>query len=153
MYIHLWNPNIGPDGDWECQSTRKASGILVLDTDGNYESENVEDSLSEIAEQVKKINNESKYIIENGTIGGGGGGGSSVPAIKLDGDTERIATTDQEIVIYYYFQSPNPGNGYVNLTIGIDGRDFTTTVAAIKQGRNKWTLPPQPKGVHVYSIY
>lgn len=140
-------------GKWEKASSLLASSIKVLDTNTNYENENVESCLEEIANKMDVIKNDVKYIYENGTIGGGSGGGSSMPTIVIDGVLneqgihEIVVKSDEVIDIYYFFNSPNAGNGMVELSYG-----STIVREAIRQGRNKWTVGPFERGNHSLSI-
>ena len=151
MSLKIYNKE---NKQWEKASTMLSSSMKVLDLAGNYESENVEGCLTEIADSITKMENDIKYIYENGTIGGGGGGGgASMPTIKIDGDLDEqgihqiVVKSDEVINIYYFFNSPNPGNGTVELSYG-----STITKETIKQGRNKWTVGPFPRGTHNLSI-
>ncbi|MGL5649241.1 MAG: hypothetical protein ACRDDY_15485, partial [Clostridium sp.] len=139
---------------WEKASSLISPSIKVLDAEGNYTSENVEGCLKEIAGDISTMKNDIKYIYENGTIGGGtGGGGSSVPVIKIDGEIDeqgihtRVVRSDEVVEIYYFFNSPNPGAGTVELNYGSN-----TIRETIKQGRNKWTVGKFERGTHNLSI-
>ena len=136
-------------GRWEVQQSNLASGIRVVDAEGRFENKNVEGCLNELATSTDKLKEDVKYIYENGTLGGGGGGGgASKPQVKLDSPSTMVVTTDTEIEIYYYFTSPNVGNGTANLSI-----NNVTTTQNIKQGKNKWSVGTLPKGVHLLDIF
>ena len=120
-------------GRWEVQQSNLASGIRVVDAEGRFENKNVEGCLNELATSTDKLKEDVKYIYENGTLGGGGGGGgASKPQVKLDSPSTMVVTTDTEIEIYYYFTSPNVGNGTANLSI-----NNVTTTQDIKQDKKK----------------
>lgn len=133
---------------WKSVGTNLASEVRVLGLNGKYKGENVEECFVEVSDEMQKIKDDVKYIYENGTIGGGsGGGGSSVPVVTIDGDTEIIVNSDEKINIFYYFTSPNPGNGVANLSFGED-----ITRVEIPQGRQKWSVGPFKKGKHILTI-
>lgn len=139
---------------WEKASSMLASSIKVIDVDSNYENENIEGCLGEIAQDITTMKKDIKYIYENGTLTGGPNGpGSSVPTIKIDGELDeqgvhqRVVKSDEVIDIFYFFNSPNPGNGIVQLNFGSE-----TKTEVIKQGRNKWTVGPFERGTHYLSI-
>lgn len=141
-------------GQWKRMSSVQAGGIKVLNTSGKFNSTNVEGCLDELMDNIKRIDQNVKYIYDNGTIGGGGGGGgSSVPTVKLDGELDEqgvlnlIVKSDEVIDIIYYFNSPNPGQGTAYLGYGAE-----VTTEVIKQGRNKWTVGPFKRGIHNLSI-
>ncbi len=145
MSIKIYNPE---DEKWDKIATLLAKGIEVTDLEGNYESTDIDGCLTEIANNLKQIKSDVKYIYENGTIGGGGGGGGvATPTITIEGDKTLIVNSNQSIDIYYFFTSPNVGNGVVNLSNG-----SKVTKTSIAQGRNKWTVGPFARGTHVLSI-
>lgn len=140
---------------WKKATSMLAGSHKVVDYDNNYDSENVEGCLREIAQDMKKMQSHIKYIYQNGTIGGGsgGGGGSSVPTITIDGVADsdgifrRVVKSDEDVVIYYFFNSPNVGNGTVRLANG-----DTVIEQTIKQGRNKWNAGRFSRGTYNLSI-
>ena len=152
MSLKIFNKE---NNKWEKASSMLASSMKVLDIANNFDRENIEGCLAEIAEDISKIEKDVKYIYENGTIGGGsgGGGGSSVPTIKIDGEIDaqgihqRVVKSDEEVEIYYFFNSPNVGTGIVELSNG-----STITKEVIKQGRNKWSLGRFARGTYNLSI-
>jgi len=81
---------------WEKNSSIIANAIKVVDLEGNFQAEDVNGVLKEIATSIKTIKEDVKYIYENGTIGGGGGGGggASVPVVTIDGATEYLVNSD-----------------------------------------------------------
>lgn len=145
MAVKIYNP---VTGEWEKSSTMLAGGIKVADVQDNFDSENIEGCLEELAGDIAKVEKDIKYIYENGTIGGGSGGGSVTdPTVTIDGLTELIVKSDEIIDIFYYFKSPNPGNGKATLSWGSN-----VTIVDVPQKRNKWTVGPFPKGKHVLTI-
>lgn len=140
---------------WKKATSMLAASHKVIDYDNNFESENVEGCLREVAGKMKEMQGHIKYIYQNGTIGGGSGGngGSSVPTITIDGVADadgifrKVVKSDEEVVIYYFFNSPNVGNGTVRLANGDQ-----VTEQVIKQGRNKWTAGKFPRGTYNLSI-
>lgn len=146
MSIKIYNPETQ---QWEKSATIIANGIKVVDLAGNFEAEDVGGALDELAGSIKTLKADVKYIYENGTIGGGsgGGGGASVPVVTIDGATEYLINSDETIDIYYYFTSPNPGNGTANLSMG-----SKVTQVSVPQARNKWTVGPFARGTHNLTI-
>lgn len=134
-------------GEWEKCSTMLAGSIKVVDPEENFESQNAEGCLRELKKDLKKAEQDIKYIYQNGTIGGGSGGGTSSPTVTIDGLSEIIVKSDEIIDIFYYFKSPNPGNGKAHLSWGSN-----VTVVDAPQRRNKWTVGPFSKGKHVLTI-
>ena len=63
--------------EWEKQSSLIAEGIKLTDIEGRFKSDHVNGALIELADSIKDIKSDVKYIYENGTIGGGGGGGDA----------------------------------------------------------------------------
>lgn len=145
MSLKIFNKETG---QWEVKASTVANGIKIVDLEGNFESEDVNGALNEISTSLKTLKNDVKYIYENGTIGGGsGGGGASVPVVTIDGNSEYIVNSDEIITIYYYFTSPNPGNGVANLSWGGKVQQIS-----VPQARNKWTVGPFPRGTHNLTI-
>ncbi|MGL5716505.1 MAG: CotH kinase family protein [Cetobacterium sp.] len=137
---------------WEEESTTLAPGIKVMDVEGNFETgENVENCLKELKENIVKVKEDIKYIMENGTIGGGGGGGggSAFPKLTLEGDTNIKCTTDEIVNIYYFFQSPNYGKGKVNYIMN----NGEAEIVEVSQGRVRKTLGPLNAGEHTLQFY
>lgn len=152
MSLKIKNKNTN---QWEKATSMLACSHKVVDFDNNFESENVEDCLREIARDMKEMQSHIKYIYQNGTIGGGNGpgNGSSVPTITIDGTADsdgvfrKVVKSDEEVVIYYFFNSPNVGNGTVRLANG-----DTVIEQVIKQGRNKWSVGKFSRGTYNLSI-
>ena len=147
---------------WELQTSLHAKSISVSDLEGNFKNKkkNVEECFNEMANEIKTLKKDIKYIYENGTIGGGGGGGSgggigAFPKLELSGDSNIIVRSENEFAITYYFSSPNPGDGSINYVISKKGSldapilDITKT---IKQGRISHTFDPIPSGNYELSI-
>lgn len=137
-------------GKWEIHASKIASTIKVLDLDKKFinENSNVESCLSEIKDDMKKLDDKVQYIYENGTIGDPDGGSGIGPKLTIIGDTEYTVTSDEKITITYSFTSNNKGDGSIKLT-GKDNVDFIP----ISQGYNyKWTVGPFDSGTHYISL-
>ena len=150
---------------WVIQANNLAQDTYVVDGEGNYESNNVEDALKEIADELDSLNDRVEYIYENGTIGGGGGGGggsSNLPTVTLMSDAEVAARTDETVDIYVLFSTPNAGNGTLSYSISssytdgnVDGskptyESFNKTVTA---GKIRVSIPGHDTGTHRVNIY
>ena len=136
---------------WETVGSNMAGTVKVLDAEGNYvtDDHNVEACLKELKHDIKTLDDRVEYIYENGTIGGGGGGGgSSMPTVKLDSPSEIVVSSDEIIDIYFFFNSPNVGNGTAVCSINNKTEQFEC-----KQGKNKWTVGPFSKGKYTLDIY
>lgn len=136
--------------EWVPQTSNLAKHKRVIDAEGNYESDNVEGCLQEIAHGMKKMKNDITYIYENGTIGGGGGGGgSAIPTLTTDYQDGNVTSTD-EVVIPYFFNTPNVGKGKVFCSIN-NSEVYTGT---IDMGKNTWKVGRLVAGeVHVLKMY
>ncbi|MBQ8992587.1 MAG: CotH kinase family protein [Turicibacter sp.] len=128
MSIKYYNPELET---WISYTSNYATGIRIIDTDGNYihtdgetgaitRATTVEDALKMIARNMTTLEERVEWIYENGTIGGGPGGGSLLPNLKLiepasTVDTQDYASidvsTDEELTVTFSFQSPNIGMG------------------------------------------
>lgn len=143
----------GKINGWRKVGVPFAANTRVLDIENNFENEekNVESCLKELKQNFKDLKDDVEYIYENGTIGGGGGGGGtgSVPVITLrDGDKKYVVNSDETIDIYFYFSSPNPGNGIAYLTC----MNETTEIVVTKGPEYKWTVGPFPRGTYTLTI-
>lgn len=168
MSIKIFDPS---SGKWVVQATNTAQDTFVVDGEGNYESNNVEEVLKEIAEEIDSLNDRVEYIYENGTIGGnngtgggGGGGSSNLPTLSLQSDATVSARTDETVDIYVLFATPNTGNGtlqysissvYSDSDVQIDNNvpkyeSFTKTVTA---GKLRVSIPGRKSGTHKVDIY
>lgn len=151
MGIHIYN---NKTGKWEKSTSTLASGIKVLDVNGQFENEekNVEKCLEQIKTEISSITKKVKDLDENGTSGsggGGGGGGSAFPKITLVGDTFRKITTDESIDLQYFFQSPNYGRGKVSYSIN----NGPAETLEINQGKNKKTIKALKAGIYEIQFY
>ena len=162
MSIKTFDPNANK---WVVQANNLAQDTYVVDGEGNYESNNVEGALKEIAQELDSLNDRVEYIYENGTIGGGGGGGggsSNLPTITLMSDANVSARTDETVDIYVLFATPNAGNGTLSYSISstyadgnVDGskptyESFNRTVTA---GKLRISIPGHETGTHRINIY
>ena len=150
MAINIYNPKTKK---WEKNSSSLASGIKVVDVANNFvdPTKNVEKCLTELKENIAKVEDDIQYIMENGTGGGGGGGGggSVFPKLTLDGDSNIKCTTDEIVNLYYFFQSPNYGRGKAFYILN-NGEAETIEVS---QGKVRKTLGPLNSGTHTLQIY
>lgn len=159
-------------GKWVPMTSKLASGIKVIDTEGNFietdeetgdvsRGDNVEDALKITSHKLKKLEERVEYIYENGTIGGGGGtGGSVLPTLKLISpfstvDSQDFAEvsipSDSEVVVEFSFQSPNIGSGtaYYSIT----GDKTLKETATISQGTSRYNLGKFSTGTYKLNIY
>ena len=154
-------------GKWVVQATNIAENTYLVDGNGNYQSDNLEDALKEIADELDSLNDRVEYIYENGTIGGnngggGGGGSSSLPTLTLSSEKEVSARTDETVDIYVLFQTPNAGNGVLSYSIqstysdgNTDGSkpEYETFTREVTAGRLKIAIPGRETGVHKVNIF
>ena len=93
--------------------------------------------------------------------GGGGGGGALIPTITsqfgnaTEDETVReySGTTDEEIVIEYFFNTPNIGTGNVTCVLADSkGGVIKTEDKQIKMGKNSFALPVLAKGRYIVTI-
>lgn len=145
--MKIYNPETG---EWEKVSSTLASTTKVVDADGHFNGENVEECLSEIAKNIGTMKKDIKYIYQNGTLGGGTGpGGGAMPKINIIGDTTRIVKSNEKVTIHYNFTSPNPGIGKVYLAVGDKMEERTLNMGA----RDTWVVGPFESGEYTLSIY
>ena len=153
-------------GKYVTAASNWASGIKVLDTEGNFidedgkPSESVEQALKELAHKQRVLSERVEYIYENGTLVGGGEGVPAIPTITLlspvsETPSQQYATmeipTSQEVTIQYSFQSPNIGNGTVYYII--TGDVETRIQATISQGINSYNFGNFATGAYAINIY
>src|SRR4051794_8226418 len=100
-------------GKWEKKSSVIANSIQVVDLEGKYQSNNVNGVLSEISDKITKIQDDVKYIYENGTLDGGNGNGVATPVITIqsvtvngspigtdvNGEMQYLVNSDDSIII------------------------------------------------------
>ena len=132
----------------------------IIDLEGNFESNNVEGALRELAQGVKKgqdlsaleakiesnrqgvLSNAERlataeenidYLLVNG--GGGGGGGSALPTIT---STFKDATVEkgQTVDIPIFFSSPNMGSGTAYILVN----NIQVDSSGVSQGNNVITI-------------
>lgn len=146
MSIKVYNPNTAR---WEAVASTVATGIAVVDVEDRFTTDNVNDCLLETAANLETLSGRVEYIYEHGTIGGGGGGGGGgvLPTVTIDGDTTRNVKSDELLDIFYFFTSPNPGDGMSSISYG-----SVSLSTPVKQGRNKQTLGPFAKGQYTVTI-
>lgn len=102
---------------WKKHSTTMASSVKTLDTQGKFKDENsnVERSLSELKDNISDLEDDVKYIYENGTIGGSGGppGGGVLPVVTITSPSVNpvYVTSTEQVEIKFSFTSPNRGGG------------------------------------------
>lgn len=168
MSIKYYNPDIA---SWVSYTSNYATGIRIIDTDGNYiytdgetgaitRATTVEDALKMVARDMGTLKERVEWIYENGTIGGGGGGGSILPNLKLitpssTAMAQDFATidisTDEPVTVEYTFQSPNIGIGTVYYMVSGD-KNFRET-ARISQGINSFKFGTFETGTYKINIY
>ena len=134
----------------------------IIDIEGNFESNNVEGALRELAQGVKNGQDlsalESKiesnrqgvlsnaerlataeenidYLLTHGGGGSGGGGGSALPTIT---STFENATVEkgQDVDIPIFFSSPNMGSGTAYILVN----NIQVDSSGVSQGNNVITI-------------
>ena len=148
MSLKIKNSN----GDWV--SGQSAIQTSILDLGNNFQSDNVEGALRELAEKSKekpdvsgienkvetnkqsiisinnkitKIEEDVEYLKENG----GGGGGTIVPTITST-FTDCEIEKGQDITIPIFFTSPSGGTGTAYISVN----NIEVGNAGVKQGNN-----------------
>lgn len=152
-------------GNWLPLTSNQASGIRVIDAEGNFittdengniikDVNNVEEALKYNANRIKQLEERVQYIYENGTIGGngGGGGGGAMPRITIISPMEITATVDEEVVINFQFSSPNIGiaKAYLSIT---GSKEIGMNKTLLTQGNHSWNLGTFETGVYQISMY
>ena len=146
MSLKIKNSN----GEWVVD--QKAIQTSIIDLEGNFESDNVEGALRELAAKKTRSSEELEIKVETNRISienlttrvskneedieylkanGGGSGGTIVPTITST-FTDTEVEKGQDITIPIFFSSPSGGNGtaYIsvnNIEVGNEG---------VKQGNN-----------------
>lgn len=146
MSLKIKNKN----GEWVVD--QKAIQTSIIDLEGNFESNNVEGALRELAAKKTRSSEELEIKVETNRlsienlssrvskneediewlkVNGGGGGGTIVPTISST-FTDTEVEKGQDITIPIFFSSPSGGNGtaYIsvnNIEVGNEG---------VKQGNN-----------------
>ena len=146
MSLKIKNKN----GEWTVD--QKAIQTSILDLEGNFESNNVEGALRELASKKYRASGELEAKIETNRLSierlttrvtqneedieylkanGGGGGGTIVPTITstfTDAEIEK----GQDITIPIFFSSPSGGNGTAYISVN----NIEVSTAAVKQANN-----------------
>ena len=148
MPLKIKNKN----GEWVVD--QKAIHTTIMDVEGNFESDNVEGALRELAQRQKSRTNPElelqvqknkldisnikntlldheeriSYLEENG---GGGGGSPIVPTITST-FTDCAIEKGQDVTIPIFFSSPSGGNGTAYVLVNNMEVDYLS----VKQGNN-----------------
>lgn len=148
MPLKIKNKN----GEWVVD--QKAIYTTIMDVEGNFESDNVEGALRELAQRPKSRTNPElelqvqknkldisnikntlldheeriSYLEENG---GGGGGSPIVPTITST-FTDCAIEKGQDVTIPIFFSSPSGGNGTAYVLVNNMEVDYIS----VKQGNN-----------------
>ena len=148
MPLKIKNKN----GEWIVD--QKAIHTTIMDVEGNFESDNVEGALRELAQRPKSRTNPElelqvqknkldisnikntlldheeriSYLEENG---GGGGGSPIVPTITST-FTDCAIEKGQDVTIPIFFSSPSGGNGTAYVLVNNMEVDYIS----VKQGNN-----------------
>ena len=131
MSLKIKNSN----GEWVVD--QKAIQTSLIDLEGNFESDNVEGALRELANQKARSNFELEGKVESNRINiealktrvskneediewlienGGGGGGNIVPTISST-FTDCEIEKGQDVTIPIFFSSPSGGNGTAYISV------------------------------------
>ncbi len=161
MFVSCIKKKNPTTGQWEICSASTAFELPILDLKENFESNNVEGALRELADKNTEIetiiNSQSDVIKEHSSDiawlkenGGGGGGGASAPTITSSFQTGTIVGKDEEVKIPIFFSSPNLGEGTAYIMInGIE----VDSVSGIKQGNNTINIGKLTNLKSTVSIY
>lgn len=98
--------------------------------------------------RLDELSEEVLETIKNSSGGSGGGGGSIIGTITSTFD-KTIATIDEEIIIPYFFSTPNIGRGTVH--VEINGIEKTTGIASM--GQNNINIGTLDKGRNSINLY
>ena len=132
-------------------SSGKAVNIKLSDTDGFYDSNNVEGALNEIAYDIKRIKADLADHETNHPSGGDGGGGTGAILPTITSDFE-ITSSDGKtpIEIPIFFTSPSLGDGTVYIMV----KNVEVATQQIQQGNNTIIVPAIGAGKNInISIY
>lgn len=167
------------NGKWVVD--QKAIQTSIIDTEGNFESNNVEGALRELAEQVKQGSNlaelEAKIETNRASItnlkskvngmdsdigvikediewlkeNGGGGGGGSIVPTITSTFTDCAIEKGQDVTIPIFFSSPSGGTGTAYILVNNMEVDYLT----VKQGNNNLKILSQylTKTDNIIAIY
>lgn len=146
---------------WVAQSTTLAKNMNVIDSEGRYDSSNVEDCLKEVHRYTEQVDGDlealtAKFLdhVTNhpggvgGGGGGGGGGGTAVPTITSTFDQD-ICEKGEILTIPVFFQTPNVGSGTAYISINNIEVDFQT----VNMGNNNLKVGPLTELNNTISIY
>ena len=137
-------------GEWIVD--QKAIQTSILDIEGNFESDNVEGALRELASKKARSNFELEAKVESNKVNidalkvrvskneediewlmanGGGGGGTIVPTITST-FTDTEVEKGQDITIPIFFTSPSGGTGTAYISVN----NIEVANTGVKQGNN-----------------
>ena len=137
-------------GEWVVD--QKAIQTSIIDIEGNFESDNVEGALRELASKKARSNFELEAKVESNRVNiealktrvskneenidyllanGGGGGGNIVPTISST-FTDCEVEKGQDLSIPIFFTSPSGGTGTAYISIN----NIEVDTAGVKQGNN-----------------
>ena len=137
-------------GEWVVD--QKAIQTSIIDIEGNFESDNVEGALRELASKKARSNFELEAKVESNKVNidalktrvskneenidyllanGGGGGGNIVPTISST-FTDCEVEKGQDLSIPIFFTSPSGGTGTAYISIN----NIEVDTAGVKQGNN-----------------
>ena len=140
------------NGNGEWVSGQKAIQTSLLDLEGNFQSDNVEGALRELASKKSRSNIELAGKVESNIIriddlekrvsqneediewlkaNGGGGGGSLVPTIESSFE-DCAVDKGTDVTIPIFFTSPAGGNGTAYISVN----NMEVDTAGVKQGNN-----------------
>ena len=146
MSLKIKNKN----GEWVVD--QKAIQTSILDIEGNFESDNVEGALRELANTKTRSNFELEMKVESNRVSieslktrvskneedieylmanGGGGGGNIVPTITST-FTDCEIEKGQDVTIPIFFTSPSGGTGTAYISVN----NIEVGTSGVKQGNN-----------------
>ena len=147
MSLKIKNKN----GEWVVD--QKAIQTSIIDLEGNFESNNVEGALRELAAKKTRSSEELEIKVETNRLsiekltarvsqneediewlkenGGGGSGGTIVPTISST-FTDTEVEKGQDITIPIFFSSPSGGNGTAYISVN----NIEVGNTGVKQGNN-----------------
>ena len=132
---------------WEICASSQALETQIIDVGDNFDSNNVEGALRELAEDISRVSSDFEEHKVNHPSGGGGGG-SALPTITSTFEG-GIVEEASNVIIDVFFSSPNLGDGIAYVLI--DG--IETYIQTVKQGNNKINAGVMPKLRNNVSIY
>ena len=152
-------------GKWVICGTNQALEVNIVDVSDNFDSNNVEGALREIAttvneneskvesikKQLESLDEDFKYHLENHPSGGGGGGGGggAMPTLTSTFEDNQIIQEGASVEIPIFFSSPNLGEGIAYIVVnGVEVGNQT-----IKQGNNLITVSNFSSMKNTVAIY